>query len=335
MVINKIIVHELRKEAGSRDVQILTSNTLISVDDDSTGLITALLHSYRNDNLLNAQFDFSPGKYFPERFTEYRNSARSNQQFIDFSIEAVGNLETIIRGKQAAKGGYLVFCEYGLNSANYTAIFLIRDVEGKVLERTSSSFSIGRIEYLDTNHLAMACRINENLIGTEQNYLTFTRWRQQEVSDYFTDWICVQQMQSSSEFTNALYQIINGIPLPENPDTGQPYSISEIRSKVYDMATDNPRREVNISAISEQIYGNRNAIRYYAEENDINIDTEFGYDKRVLRKFIQLNINKDGIKLNFSRGDLGTKVWASEDDPNQVIIESATLAAALRAEQNG
>lgn len=334
MTINKIIVHELNKEPGTADVSLTTSDQLIPVDRDSTDLITALLGSYRNDKILNAQFDREPGKYFPERFFNYRETSRNDEEFIQFTIDVIGNLVTIIRRKVAAKGGYIVFCEYNSNGTNFIGIFLIRDVEGKILRRVGTTYSIGRIEYLDTNHLAMACRINEGLLDSEQNYLTFTRLRQQEVSDYFTDWICVLQLMSSAEFTNALYNIINQLDLPVNTETGEEYNIVRVREMVYEAAKSSTRREVNISSLSELIYGNANMIRDYADEHNISIDTEFRYDKRTLSKFIQLNINKDGIRLRFSRGDLGTKVRASEDDPNYVIIESPRLAEVIRAEQS-
>ena len=51
-----------------------------------------------------------------------------------------------------------------------------------------------------------------------------------------------------------------------------------------------------------------------------------------MRKFIQLSVNRDGISLKFSRGDSGTKVRFSEENPNQIIIESTNFANALRAE---
>ncbi len=333
MDLKKIIVHELKKDAGKEETSLLASDNLLPIDQESIELVNSLLNSYKNDNLLNAQFDKTPGKYFPERLDTYRATNRTESEFKKFTIEAIGNLVTIIKRKIAAKGGYIVFCEYETNNGiNFLSIFLIRDVEGKILKRSGNSFSIGRIEYLDTNHLAMACRINENLLNTEQNYLTFTRLRQQDVSDYFIDWICALQPKSSAEFTDALYDIINGLELPLN-ETGQQFSIDEIRDMVYETARNNPRREVNISTISEQIYGDSQRIRNYAEEHQISIDTEFRYDKRRLKRFVQLNIRKDGIDIKFSRGDLGTKVWPSEENPNLVIIESEALAAALRAEQ--
>jgi nucleoid-associated protein len=333
MALSKLIVHELKKESGTTTVNLGTSNQLIPIDNQSESLLTALLKSYSGDKILYADFDRSPGKYFPTRFDTYKESSRTDLDFLNFTIDTLGNLVTFIQSKTLARGGYLVFAEYLHNGTPFVSIFLIRDTEGKLLKRVENSFEIKTIEYLDTNHLAMACRINEEKIdNNESNCLSFTRLRQQDVSDYFTNWISVAQLESSTEYTKALYNIINNIPLPINMETNQPFTIDEVRHMVYDNARSNTQQNINIQALSEQIYGTTTAISDYADANNISIDTEFRYDKNSLRKFIQLSVNRDGISLKFSRGDSGTKVRLSEENPNQIIIESANFANALKAE---
>ena len=329
----KLIVHELRKESGNSDVRLITSNQLMTIEADSVELVNTLLKSYTGDKILYAEFDRTPGKFFPNSFDSYRTNERTEDAFIRFTTESIGNLVTFIQAKILARGGYLVFAEYSNDGVNFIAIFLIRDTEGKLLKRVENSFEISKIEYLDTNHLAMACRINENKIANaESNYLSFTRHRQQDVSDYFTNWISVAQLESSTEFTKSLYQIVNNLPLPTNIQTNRQYSIDEVRNLVYENAKCNAQGNINIQTLSEQIYGNANAISEYADANNIGIDTEFRYDKNELKKFIQLRVNKDGIMLKFSRGDGGTKVRVSEENPNQIIIESEQFANALRGE---
>lgn len=333
MTILKIIVHELKKDSGTTVVNLAASDQLIPIDTQSESLISALLKSYSGDKILYANFDNTPGKYFPKLYQTYKESSRTDIDFLDFTTNALGNLVSFIQSKTLAKGGYLVFTEYLLNGVSFISIFLIRDTEGKLLERKASSFEIKTIEYLDTAHLAMACRINESKINNEEsNYLSFTRLRQQDVSDYFMNWICVAQLESSTEFTKALYDIINKIPLPINEETNKSYSIDEVRNMVYEIAKSNTQRNININTLSEQIYGTATAISEYAEENHISIDTEFRYDKNALKKFIQLSVNRDGISLKFSRGDTGTKVRLSQENSNQIIIESPTFAQAVRAE---
>ncbi len=333
MTLHRIIVHELRKNAGTQITKLSVSNNLLPIDNQSTDLIDKLLKSYQGDKILYAEFDNNPGRYFPERFTTYCNSDRNDLDYIQFTIDTINNLDTIIRNKVLAKGGYLVFAEYLANGIAFNTIFLIRDTEGKVLERTENSFEIKDIEYLDTNHLAMACRLNEfKKVQGDRNYLSFTRLKQLNISDYFTDWICVLQLESSTEFTNSLYQIINNLPLPLNPETNQNLNIDEIRNMVYENARNNLQRNINIHNLSEQIYGDPNIISNYAEANQISIDTEFRYDAKALRKFVQINVVKDGINLKFSRGDKDTKVRLSEEKPNIVIIESEQFARAFKEE---
>ena len=98
---------------------------------------------------------------------------------------------------------------------------------------------------------------------------------------------------------------------------------------VYENARNNTNRTINLRTLSEQIYGSPNTITDYVEENNLSLDTEFRYDRRALKRFIQISVRKDGISLKYSRGD-DTKVRLSQENPNQVIIESASFAEALR-----
>lgn len=333
MELKKIIIHELIKERESTEIELILSEALVPNNEDSIALVEALSNTYRSDRILYAIFDDSEGKYFPEKFNQYRESERTNQNFINFTRQVIGNLEGIIQPVIFATGGYFVFAEYIENGHNFISVFLIRDVEGKILSKTANSFAIQTVEYVDTKNLAMACRINENRIDTEEkNYLSFTQLRQQEVSEYFKTWISIQQLESSSDYTKTLYRIITQIVPPVNPDTNLQYPIETFRNLVYSYTSTSPNDTVNIRDLSQHFYGNPNTVSDYATANDISLDTEFRYNKRELKKFIKLEVNRDGINLRFSRGTLNEKIRISEEDPDIVIIESASFANALRIE---
>lgn len=333
MILTKIIIHELKKERESNEVELILSDELIPIDVDSIALVQALSDTYKSDKILYAVFDKTEGRYFPEKFTEYRITEREDAQFINFTRLVTGNLEGIIQPIAFATGGYFIFAEYSENGYNFVSVFLIRDVEGKILNRTAHSFAIQTIEYVDTKNLAMACRINENKIENEEtNYLSFTQLRQQEISEYFKNWISIEQLESSSDYTKALYEIITQIVPPVNPETNQQYELEEFRNLVYNYASSSPNATINVRDLSQHFYNSPNTISNYAEENDISIDTEFRFNKTQLKKFIRLEVNRDGISLRFSRGALDDKVKISEDNPNMVIIESESFANALRRE---
>lgn len=333
MILNKIIAHEIVKESGTTSSTLNLCEELIPIDQNSIDLVSALLKSYQGDKILYAEFDQSPGHYFPQLYRGYASSNRTDSEFIGFTIEATGNLESLIQNEIFARGGYVVYTEYELNQIQFISIFLIRDTTGKLLNRNGNTFQIENIQYLDTNHLAMACRINENkLTDGDSNYLSFTTLKQAEVSDYFRDWIAIQQFESSADFTKKLYDIINQLPVPINTETNTEYTIDEVRNRVYDLIKSNPSGNINLNIIGEHIYGDRGIITNYAEINSISIDTEYRSHNKSLKKFIQVNIVKDGITLKYSRGDNDTKVRISEDNPNMVIIESVLFANALRQE---
>lgn len=333
MELSKVIIHEIKKESGENESNVILSAELIGNSQTASALISTLLESYNNDKLLYAIFDETEGNYFPQKYNQYRLSERNDEGFILFTQNVLNRLNRNIKQITLAKGGYFIFAEYKLNGIDFVSVFLIRDTEGKILRKTDRSYAIQSIEYLDTKNLAMACRINENkLAASDINYLTFTQLKQQTVSDYFLDWICIQQLESSTEYTKALYDLVNRIQPPTDEDTNEPLTIEDFRDKIYSYITSNPNKVVNLQDLSQHFYNNPNHISDFAQSEDITIDTEFRYNKRQLRKFISVTVNRDGINLKFSRGALNEKVKFSDTNQNIVIIDSERFAEALRQE---
>lgn len=334
MNIQRIIVHEVQKEPNRRDTEIVLSDQLIPITQESRRLVETLTKSYNSDKIIYAVFNLDASSYFPNRYDQYLEIEDSDDSdFINLTKEQISAIKSFISLKNFAKGGYFLFTEYESNGVQFYGIFLLRDTAGNTLKRVGNTFEVNSVEYLDTNHLAMAFRLNvPNYSDENGNYISFTKRNQPDVSDYFTDWICATKLESSTEFTERLYEIINNIPLPVNPNTSEQYSIDEVRNMVYEHARSNGQKNINLISLSDHIYGDDSIIQNYATANAIEIDTEFRFDRNALRKFIQLSINVDGIRLNFSRNDLGTKVRRSEDNPNAIIIESELFVRKFEVE---
>jgi nucleoid-associated protein len=334
MEIQRIIVHEVQKEANRKRTNLVLSDELIPLSQESNKLVETLSKSYNSDKIIYGVFDLGPSSYFPKRYNYYNAiSSTSDEDFINLTKDQISAIVTFISLKNFAKGGYFLFVEYEKNGNAFYTVFLLRDTAGNTLKRVGNTFEVDSVEYLDTNHLAMAFRLNKaNFNSLNGNYISFTKRNQSDVSEYFTDWVCATKLESSTEFTERLYEIINNIPLPKNLDSGADYTIDEVRNMVYDHARSNGQKNINLKSLSDHIYGDDSTIQTYATENDIEIDTEFRFDRNALKKFIQLSINVDGIRLNFSRNDLGTKVRISEDNPNSIIIESDAFVKKFKAE---
>lgn len=335
MTLNKIIIHELNKESTSNEINLQLSDEMVSIDSNSIGLIDALNKSYRGNNILYGIFDTSEGKYFPEKFINYHESEKTDDDFIIFTKNVIGYLETLLQPVTMATGGYFVFAEYSNNGNDFLGTFLIRDTEGKTLSKTDDSYTIDSIEYVDTSNLAMACRVNYGRFdSSENNYLSLTQLKQRKISEYFKNWISIEQIESSSDYTKKLYDVVTQLVRPVDPETNLEYEIQTFRGLVYNYISERPNNVVNLRDMSQYFYEDPDTITNYVSDNDIAIDTEFRCNKRQLKKFVKLEVKKDGIDFKISRGTFDDKVRFSDSDSSLVIIESEAFAEALRNERN-
>lgn len=335
MEVKKIVIHELIKEQNKKEAHAFLSNSVLQISTETIDLVEKLDKSFKKDYITYALFNYEEGTNFPNLFQAYNQSEKTNDLFISFTKSALLKLKDVIQGVIFAKGGYLVFTEYEINNATYIGVYLIRDEKGILFNKNAAnkSFTINPVKYLNTNKLAMGCRINiDRYVNNDGKYIAMIKNNLTDFSDYFNYWISIFQPESSTEYTDALYQIISNINAPINPDTDEQYTVDEYRKKVHDYIKTRPNKIVNIPELSSYFYQDDTYISKYADENNIILDSEFKVDGRSLKKFWRLDINADGIQLKFSKGDFRTKVKISEENPNLIFIESSRFANKLRSE---
>jgi len=336
MEIQRVIIHELIKNQGITEARGFLTNAVLDMNEETANLVETLDKSFKRDFINYAVFNEEGQDDFPHYFEQYQRSTEdSDELFVTFTRSATLNLKQIIRNVIFAKGGYLVFAKYIVNDTPYIGIYLIRDEKGILFNKNSEarSFSIGSVSYLNTNKLAMGCRINLlKYSNRDGRYVAMIKNNLADISDYFRNWINVVQPESSTEYTNTLFQIVSTINAPINPDTNEPYPLDEFRKNVHDYIKSRPNKSVNMAEMGQHFYGNECVFTQFAEDNNHIIDTEFKVDGRSLKKFCHFDIRADGIRLLFARGDFDTKVRLSEDGDDKVIIESRSFANKLRYE---
>ncbi len=335
MEVKKVIIHELIKEQGKKEAHDFLSSSVLQINVETIDLVEKLDRSFKKDYITYALFKEEEGNNFPNLFQTYNQSLKTDDLFISFTRLSLLRLKDLIQGVIFAKGGYLVFTEYEISNTTYIGVYLIRDEKGILFNKDTAngSFTINHVKYLNTNKLAMGCRINVNrFVANEGKYIAMIKNNLADFSDYFNYWISIFQPESSTEYTDALYQIISNINAPINPDTEEQYTVDEYRKKVHDYIKTRPNKIVNIPELSSYFYQDDTYISNYADDNNILIDSEFKVDGRSLKKFWRLDINADGIQLKFSKGDFRTKVKISEENPNLIFIESSRFANKLRSE---
>ncbi|GEM_PF-1115688 len=333
MDISKIIIHELIKQQKVQEASVFLSSEYLAKNAKSDRLGLTLNSSFSKDDITHGIFKEDSNEFY-YHFNQYKESTDLGA-FRHFTSIVTEELSGRIANEYWAKGGFLVYAEYQINSTRFVSVYLIRDVEGVLFEKNESdhTFAINTTQYLDTNKLAMGCRINiDKLENHDTNHLTLIKKGQTDISEYFTNWIGVDKPESNKEFTDRLFTIISDLPPAINPDTNLPYDLNVMRDLAFQNIKASPNKVINLRQLGLQLYGNDEIILDYVQEKQIAIDSEFRYDIRALGKFKKIEVNRDGIRLTFSRGDAKRKVKLSEENPNQIIIESPQFAAAIRAQ---
>jgi len=336
MDVSKVVVHQLNKNEGEQRASVDISEELLDIDDLSTNLVRKLDASYRRTEITYAVFDDTNSNIFPDEFRRYIQRSDENS-FLAFSKNAILNLKDKVESISPAKGGFLVFSQYEIDYREYIGIYLIRDTVGMLFRknRGRSAFVINPTEHLDLDKLAMACRIDLDLYrAANGKYLSFMKRKMNDISEYFINWISVSDRESNKLLTKNLLSLVNlvdRLPVDEN---NQEISRDDFKIEVYRYVSTLTTKIVNLNDLSNHFYSDEMYLMDFAERNNISINTEFKPDASELKKFIQIDLESDGIHVQFSRKELNNKIRFDRQNRNIVIIESEQFADALRREIN-
>jgi nucleoid-associated protein len=336
MKIANLIIHNLNKEVSGNATLLLSKDVLDSSDKKTVSLIEELNSRFRNNiayGVFTKQQD--DANTFHKEFDKYLRKS-SKDKFISFSNTTANLLYNKISTIPQARGGYIVYSDYNDDYGNhFFSVFLIRDKKDKQFKQRDGIITIGEVICVETDKLAMACRINlksyqeytPDSLGT---YLGFVSIKQPETSDYFLNWIGAEKKQRDTEDTRSLVKIITNISVPN--EEGKPMQREAFKRKAYDVIRSFNKSPVNISAMSLSLFNNEATIGKYAEEHGIILSTEFYADNKTLKNLTEYHVKEDNIDLKFPTEYFGDKIRVDHNNPDLVIIESAKFAKAIAEE---
>jgi len=333
MRVDKVIIHELHKPLGTSGAKLSKSKTLMDNNHaDVVELVSELNKRYRKRDEKQGVFDKDNQTRFHTSFSDFFNN-NGDEKFIEFSHTASENLRERIEGIGAAKGGYLVYSLY-FDHRLYCSVFFVRDTTGMRFKRnkTIESFDIDKVQHIDFEKLAMACRINMELfIAPDKKYLSFIHNRNDDLSQYFVNWISSSDTVSSEEETKLLLNVLRTISMPVNPNTKQPYDRDEIIRSSHRHILDDPARNVNLFDLSKHIFEDENYLPDYVYKNYPDIPNEFKGHYHTLKQFVKVYAKADNIELNFYPSAYKEgKIKFDENDSTQIIIKSEELVKQIR-----
>lgn len=215
MEILKVIIHEIYKPQGAEGAKIRKSKSLLdATNNEVIKLINDLDNKYKRRNNRSGVFDADSPTVFHEYFTKFYSN-QDEEAFITFSQTSAENLRDRIEAIGAAKGGYLVYAHYDYYRP-YCSVFFVRDTTSIAFRRnqTVDSFDLDKVDHIDIDKLAMACRINlQDFVIADHKYLTFIQNNTDQLSKYFVNWISSKNTVTSEDDTKAILSALKKIPL--------------------------------------------------------------------------------------------------------------------------
>lgn len=337
--IHQLIIHELDKVADDTEAKLFLSDQVAPRDERAQLLVQKLHDTFISKTDVLQGFLSSPeDALFPGYFQHLQEQGMTEEAFISFSKDTMAALQLSIQGVVGAKGGYLVYTDYEIFEARALGIFLVRDTEGVVFNKNEdgTTFNLNTTTYLNTEKLAMACRIlfNKAKQGTERCVELIKHAKsQKEISEYFINWIGLERHESSKELTHTFLEMVSQLPLPVDEESGAPVQEGEFREAVVKFAMNSPDKTIDLKKFDERFYEGEAKTETFLQENELSLDQEFRFDSNLVRKFNSYRAYAEGITVNFSRNHVQSKQVEIEGD--SVVIRSAALVEKLMAMMEG
>lgn len=332
--INRLIIHELEKDADSPEAMLFLSSECIPIEERAEALLYKLDHAFAGKaEVLQGYLSAPEDALFPGYFQELISNRLSEAAFIDFSRETMQALQLSLQGIVGAKGGYLVYADYAIAETHLLGIFLVRNTEGVIFRRDDGGqgFNLDAITYLNTDRLAMACRIHLDRSRDEAHYTEMIKHArsQKEISAYFINWIGLEQAESSKDLTATFLEVVNQLPLPIDEESGEPMQEGAFREEVMNFALKSPQKMIELKKFDETFYGEQQAAQQYVQENAVSLEPSFRFDDNTLRRFYNCRVYADGVSLSFNRGHIQNRQIEIEGD--SAVIRSADLVEKILA----
>ncbi|WP_291329959.1 nucleoid-associated protein [Desulfovibrio sp. UCD-KL4C] len=207
MNIKNIIVHNLIKDSDEQAPECkFREDELNKNDKHIITMCEELLALYSRKSTLGIG-SFEPDTkefYFSLDLKKFHENKTN---MVTFSVDAMKRLESRVKSKIKARGGYVLFVYYTLNESTYLLAAMIRDKEGSTIDK---KLNIIKNMHLDLDKLHVCCQVNiTKWLNKEDTYLTFIKGIQSTTPQYFLEFIGCNEFTDSKTQTQTLYTAFN------------------------------------------------------------------------------------------------------------------------------
>lgn len=326
LVVKNFVIHQLLKDAGTREVKEKKAQRLITIGEKEQIFLYNLDKTYhKKSNPIYGIFaDEKP--FFKEELIKYSDSQIS---FYDFSVSVMTYYKQILHDTPAATGGYMILCEYTnkLTSKELLLVLMINNKEGYVVNE--ENLTLEDIKNLDLTRVDVACLINltewknieENIQTERQTYLSFVKGMKQ-VSYYFMTFLDVDNKRTSSESTNTLIKAFEDYSSYKEWDRDTKI---KKRNEIFTYCNRcmTLKDEILLSKISEIVDpDNPDEFEDFSTEEDRRVSAVISGDRTKMKVLKYLSYSDEKLKIEFDSSLLLNKTIHFDESTKKLTLKN-------------
>lgn len=215
--LHRLIIHKIKKEQHSTEVEKILSTELLKGDNDVAVEFSQKLREayHKKHSVEYSKFDDSSTDEelsFQALLDDYLYTPedKKDEAFIKFSKQATELLSIRMQEKTLSVGGYIVFGEYELRD-RFIFIALVKRTPAFDTEEEENSINLKLKPVLSIEELGMAAFINVSIYqnkNDDRRYISFLRGKR-DIANYFVNFLNAGNFRlKTSEITKLLVESI-------------------------------------------------------------------------------------------------------------------------------
>ncbi|WP_179354710.1 nucleoid-associated protein [Winogradskyella vidalii] len=315
MEIKNIVLHHIKREENQAPVLNISDHLLEKDNIIVEEFVEKLIKSFSSKNPTYGTFQEDKLAYPFQKLVE---TYRTDNEFLDFSIESMKLLEKEIQVPQA-KGGYVVFIHYLQNGIDFLITIMLDKAEQFTIN--DDNLDIKKLKTLDIDKLARANRVNINKWEDKLDlYLAFIKGTR-DVSSYFQKFIGNTDLTSSKKNSQNLKEAISKYMRNYNFDDETKEKVNQQISE-YIKTQYESNSDIELTAISAHLNQAQpnNFIEFIRNTDDIEVSGNFRLSRKAdFNVFHRAKFSGNGFKLEFEKNLI--KQGKILRDGNDIIIK--------------
>ncbi|MHB1664263.1 MAG: nucleoid-associated protein [bacterium] len=323
--LNHLTLNFINKDQNSNNISV-TRGGKIFRDDISNSFAKKITETYfKKSNIERSNFNQLGGtkEPFQQLLETYLDSKKTDDDFLEFTKNALDILKLKMEKASQSLGGHIVFADVQMTH-NFIFIAILNEKTAYLAENIKK---LEPTKILDIDKLAMASFINIGYFKTatkeNKHYISFL-YGLRKIANYFVDFLGADQEKISttmqtSELVKAIKQFIN-----ENFEEA---TREEKMQNIYDLLYNYNYKETGLllSFLSSNIYPEQpDKFLNFAqnEENKFDIDSVIdNVNKSKIKQLVKFQYKGKDLDFSFNRDKYTGKIHLINDNKDIELID--------------